>query len=95
MGLSKTEFLRGMQCPKQLWLDTNKALSDLCKLWCALHTGGSISFKRKGISDLFNAAFGDMSAEERNRAFSALLKLYGNALLESCDNLKTVYSSYT
>ena len=24
MGLSKTEFLRGMQCPKQLWLDTNK-----------------------------------------------------------------------
>lgn len=73
----------------------DKALSDLCKLWCALHTGGSISFKRKGISDLFNAAFGDMSAEERNRAFSALLKLYGNALLESCDNLKTVYSSYT
>ena len=73
----------------------DKALSDLCKLWCALHTGGSISFKRKGISDLFNAAFGDMSAEERNRAFTALLKLDGNALLESCDNLKTVYSSYT
>lgn len=24
MGLSKTEFMRGMQCPKQLWLDTNK-----------------------------------------------------------------------
>ena len=24
MGLSKTEFMRGMQCPKQLWLDVHK-----------------------------------------------------------------------
>ena len=24
VGLSKTEFMRGMQCPKQLWLDTHK-----------------------------------------------------------------------
>lgn len=24
MGLSKTDFMRGMQCPKQLWLDAHK-----------------------------------------------------------------------
>lgn len=24
MGLSKTDFMRGMQCPKMLWLDTHK-----------------------------------------------------------------------
>ena len=24
MGVSKTDFMRGMQCPKMLWLDKNK-----------------------------------------------------------------------
>jgi len=25
MGMTKTDFMRGMQCPKMLWLDTHKA----------------------------------------------------------------------